>query len=199
MRDRTHQPVDRLVAGAALRTPTPSNVYPLEISCDVEGMGHIEKHWDLSELVAVHGTCTVDGVMAEWTGAKPLYLNSAEQAVGINPWMDWNLSATYCFMWDDDNLYFAGRVRDNIHSQPYSNDQIWEGDSWQLGFDAVPGAPRSQQDGRYCYGLALTNQGPVTAAWEGQKDARKIRLAIRRTKADVETSPPCTVTWTRSK
>jgi hypothetical protein len=183
-----------LTARATLRAPNSANLYPLEVSCDVEGKGRIEKRWELGELVAVRGTCKIDGDLAEWKDARRLYLNSAEQAVGINPWMDWNLSATYCFMWDEDNLYFAGRVRDNVHCQPNSGDLIWEGDSWQLGFDATPGAAKGQGEGKYCYGLALTSRGPETAAWEGKKDATKIRLATKRAKIAAEPSPGGPVT-----
>src|SRR5262249_22989316 len=115
--------------------PDPANAYPVEVTFDG---GHIWQRCSIHESVATRGTPKIDGDLTDWSNAKPLYLNSSDQAVGINPWMDWNISAIYYLMWDQDNLYFAARVRDNVHAQPYRGQQIWEGDSWQLGFDTAP-------------------------------------------------------------
>ena len=137
----------------------------------------------LHERVAVRGTPTIDGNLNDWTGAAPIRLDSAAQAVGIVPWMDWNLSATLWLMWDDENLYVAAAVADNEHCQPHKGDLIWEGDSWQVGFDARPGealGPAGELGpGRYCFGFALGKDGVEKAGWEGGIKPDAMRVAIR--------------------
>lgn len=159
------------------------NKYPIDAVCDLAKGAKLEKTFVLTEKVAVKGTPKIDGDLGDWGRALPMYLDSAEQVVGITPWMQWNLMAMYYLMWDDENLYFAARVTDNVHSQTHSGDSIWEGDSWQIGFDASPATTSTKPGGgpgRYVYGLALTEKGPEAVGWEGNKDASKIRVSIKK-------------------
>lgn len=169
----------------------PSNRYPVDLEYSVAGGGQARKHFVLAQKVAVRGSAQIDGDLKEWGNAAPFYLNSASQAVGINPYMAWNLSARYCMMWDEENLYFAARVRDNAHCQPQGGKQMWEGDSWQLAFRTLPGAlPGQQAKGLYCYGLCLSGSGGQTAVWEGGGDAAGIKLVVKRVAAgEMEETP----------
>jgi hypothetical protein len=163
--------------------PNPDNRWTVRLSAELGEAGRVEREVLLADRVATRGTPTIDGDLSDWCAARPLRLDSPDQVVGISPWMDWNLSATYWLQWDTKYLYFAALVHDNVHCQPHSGDLIWEGDSWQLAFDAKPGhavAPGHEPgEGKYCYGLALTALGPQAAAWQGNRDASLIKVSVR--------------------
>jgi hypothetical protein len=72
-----------------------------------------------------------------------------------------DLSATSTVKWDDYNLYVSVAVHDDVHHQTWSNGDIWQGDSIQLGIDL------SRKDGSSSrnvneLGFALDSQGTVT-------------------------------------
>ncbi|SFE40616.1 S-layer homology domain-containing protein [Paenibacillus catalpae] len=72
-----------------------------------------------------------------------------------------DLSAEAGVRWDDDNLYVTVRATDNTHYQTWTNGDIWQGDSLQLGIDL------SRKDGSASQnvnelGFALTNSGTVS-------------------------------------
>ncbi|NBD27689.1 sugar-binding protein [Paenibacillus glycinis] len=80
---------------------------------------------------------TIDGTIhaSEWTGATDIVLNQASQASGT--WGGVNdQSATAKVKWDDDYLYLAVQVKDDIHAMPQANIvDAWAGDSLQVSFD----------------------------------------------------------------
>ncbi|MCX7019230.1 MAG: endo-1,4-beta-xylanase [Candidatus Sumerlaeota bacterium] len=172
----------------------PDNRYPVKVTVAGSAADKLDKNLTLYEKVAVRGTPRIDGDLADWKDARPLHLDSPDQAVGIVPWMDWNLSAVYYLMWDDDTLYFAARVRDNMFCQPNTGDLIWEGDSWQLGFDTEPGRHPSGQPepapSQMVIGLALAKNGPQAAAWNTKRDPLKIRVAIKQARAQSPDASP---------
>lgn len=72
-----------------------------------------------------------------------------------------DLSAQSTVRWDDENLYVTVRATDNTHYQTWTNGDIWQGDSLQLGIDL------SRKDGSASQnvnelGFALTNSGTVS-------------------------------------
>ncbi|WP_435169714.1 S-layer homology domain-containing protein [Paenibacillus glycanilyticus] len=72
-----------------------------------------------------------------------------------------DLSAQANVHWDNDNLYVTVRATDNTHYQTWTNGDIWQGDSLQLGIDL------SRKDGSASQnvnelGFALTNSGTVS-------------------------------------
>lgn len=185
------------------------NRYPLDAVLELSNGTCLQKQFMLNEKVAVRGTPVIDGDLSDWKQACPLYLDSPSQAVGINPWMDWNLSAQYYLMYDDSNLYFGAKVFDNMHVQPFHGGSMWEADSWQLGFDTNPAgtardrAPEAkdaehaakegnpakegertvkeeEERGVYCYGLSLSDKGTETASWQGKVDEKKIKAVAKR-------------------
>ncbi|MFA9478078.1 sugar-binding protein [Phycisphaerales bacterium AB-hyl4] len=69
----------------------------------------------------------------------------------VKPLQSWwtgpdDLSALLRFQWDDDYLYLAAQVIDDVHFQPSVGGSTWLGDSIQIAF-AV--------DGRFAYELTL--------------------------------------------
>ncbi len=122
----------------------------------------------LSEHVALHGTPVIDGDPSDWEGVPRVRLDTPDKAVGLVPYMDWNLSTEFALQWDEKNLYFLGRVRDNAFDQSHTGSLIWEGDSFQIAFDTraqkvLP--PSEDVAGLYLYGLAKTSHGTEAWSW----------------------------------
>jgi hypothetical protein len=159
------------------KLPNPENRYRVVIRSDSQSpAGGGDNSVVLTEKVANHATVKVDGDLEDWEAARPYYLDTAQKAVGIRPYMDWNLSAKYYIQWDEQNLYFAAIVKDNVHVQNDCGKGMWEGDSFQLGFRC--GENHSAQD--YCMGFALCPTGPAVAEWEGAAaSSKEVKLIVR--------------------
>lgn len=72
-----------------------------------------------------------------------------------------DLSANARVQWDDEQFYLTVNVEDNTHHQTWSNGDIWQGDSLQIGIDL------SRKDGSASQnvnelGFALNSQGTVS-------------------------------------
>lgn len=72
----------------------------------------------------------VNGSVADWSDQAQFEIKD----VKISGWKDeQDISANGAVAWDDKNLYLAAEVVDDHHTQPYSGDGIWNGDSIQFG------------------------------------------------------------------
>jgi len=147
---------------------------------------------ELSELAALYGSPKIDGDPGDWReDARFIYLDTQDKAVGLVPYMDWNLSARASLLWDEKYLYFLAIVRDNAFSQDHTGELIWEGDSIQLGFDASLKKNKEKPgEGKYLYGLAKTKKGFETWTWpvEGKtenKPAPEIKFFFQSPEKDV--------------
>lgn len=113
---------------------------------------------------------TIDADLSDWTRqqAMPLMLVSADN-VAIPTWTGPDdCSAIIYLMWDDDNLYFAARVTDNVHHRPDSDGGMYVGDSFQIAFDPrddtlLPGYDGNDME----IGIGDTATGPVVFVWVG--------------------------------
>jgi hypothetical protein len=82
-----------------------------------------------------------------------------------------DLSGDFWTKWDDDYLYFAARIQDDVFSQEKSGLDMWMGDSVQVAFSS--GLPGTNSE-FYEFGLALSKTG---------SDAREPQLVMWRTAA----------------
>ncbi len=147
------------------------NVYPLTITARTEAGAEMTAEGEVSELVATKGSPQIDGTLSDWDNARWVYLNKESQAVGLKPYMDWNLSARVATMWDDKGFYFAAQVTDNNFHQPYSGHAVWQGDCFQVAFDAAHNqGEQMEHPGEYLYGLALTAGGEQVFRWKGGEE-----------------------------
>lgn len=71
-----------------------------------------------------------------------------------------DLSLTSNVKWDDKNLYVTVNVKDNIQYNTFSNGDIWQGDSIQLGIDLSRQSGASSKNVSEL-GFALNNDGTV--------------------------------------
>jgi len=76
----------------------------------------------------------IDGQLSEWTGGQSY---SSFYMVYNDPGWDGtaDLAAVWRLGWDEDNLYIAVEVRDDIHVQNQTGNQIYRGDSLDMQFD----------------------------------------------------------------
>lgn len=74
----------------------------------------------------------IDGVLSEWTPAKPVAFGYPVDYDAANAS---DLSAQMRVMWGDGYLYFAVETDDNEFHQPYSGDIVWSADSVEMWLD----------------------------------------------------------------
>lgn len=114
----------------------------------------------------VQGELVIDGNLdkPQWQRAPAARIDRAEQrreiARGKMP--AWggtdDLSATIRYLWNEQYLFLAVRVRDNVHHNKAIDGDLWNGDGVQLLVD--PCRALRQKAGKYDLGFALTRNGP---------------------------------------
>lgn len=132
----------------------------------VESRGEALKAWEINEA-----QIRVDGSFADWKGAewfeldqKLLYEDALPHAGNED------LSARAALAFSNDALYLAIEVTDDIHRQDFDGDDIWRGDSIQLGIHPLL---QEAEEGFYAQdgtelGLALVGGEAYAHIWEQQ-------------------------------
>lgn len=171
--------------------PSPDNRHQISAAFSEKSGSQAVQSAEISEMVADYGTPKIDGDASDWKSARFIYLDTPDKAVGLVPYMDWNLSARVATKWDEDNFYFLGIVKDNAFSQPHAGSTIWEGDSFQIALDVRPaGDSKEDAAGQYLFGLAQTKKGSLAWSWpvagrREDRDASEIRFAFSSPEKDV--------------
>lgn len=116
-----------------------------------------------------------DGRLDEWASRRPVELGKVAAEREIAAWRGpEDCSARWHVAWDDDALFVAAEVRDDVHHQASDRDTSsgqWMGDGIQLaldmGDDARPASNLPAYDGRNDVelGLALSPDGPIVHVW----------------------------------
>ena len=110
----------------------------------------------------------IDGVIdtaSEWSNSAVFNLNKVEQTAGSIPHYDpAKLNGTGYVTWDDNNLYVSVLVKDEIHHQPNSGGNIWQGDGIQFAIDPERATGVTGQS-HYEYGFALSQEGEQKWSW----------------------------------
>ncbi len=110
---------------------------------------------------------TMDGIIGttEWKNATSFDLNTLEQTAGsINNYDSAIFNGAGQIMWDNENVYIAVKVKDQVHYQPFTNSGIWQADSIQIAFDSERGTGVTGA-GHYEYGYALSDNGIQKWRW----------------------------------
>jgi hypothetical protein len=133
----------------------------------------------VAEVVRAPGPVIIDGQLDEWDAAQPLPVDSREQILrGGASWPGpEQASFTLYWMWDDDHLYVAARVRDPEHVQNETGPSVWRGDTLWLYFDTT--GRRKRLDVKLT--LAWTPSGPQVWNWVAQTFLPGSELAWRPT------------------
>gem|GEM_PF-3553562 len=125
---------------------------------------------------------TIDGSLGEWPKEEAIYLTRKEQVLPPDPGV-WggvdDLSAVGYVMYDNEYLYFACDVKDDLHLNNQPADGLWAQDSIQLGMGTVEKREYAE------ISLALTNQGIKSRKEHGVNSGGPVvglRIAIERMK-----------------
>lgn len=111
----------------------------------------------------------------EWDANTAMYADKADQIRQIKDWRgEKDISGNCMLMWDEDNLYLAAEVTDDIFTPAPSGAQQWKGDDIQFGvyygsagFLAIGQASTTYHE----LGFALTDQGVQAYRWLAQDNA----------------------------
>lgn len=108
----------------------------------------------------------IDGKFSEgeWKSYAKLISNREDQIYILlkdQPWRGVkDLSAESYVQWDEENLYFASVVTDNVHYNDQDGALIWQGDSVQLGFQFDMEQKQGQDNSLFTeIGIALGKDG----------------------------------------
>ncbi|MCC6297685.1 MAG: hypothetical protein IT314_00190 [Anaerolineales bacterium] len=92
------------------------------------------------EIHSVSGI-TIDGKLDDWHATPDFTLNDQSQVVYSATPKSWegpqDLSAEAWVGWALDGLYFAFRVKDDLHVQGAADSDLWHGDHMELQFDTL--------------------------------------------------------------
>lgn len=94
------------------------------------GKYNIERSMDFSACINDGKAPVLDGVLSEgeWDNCDVVTPSK-------NPYPDENITFKVYRKWDDENLYIAADVTDNIHYQEWLGSEMWKGDSLQFAID----------------------------------------------------------------
>jgi hypothetical protein len=115
-------------------------------------------------------TPRINGELSEWSDAFPIALDSQAQVLEKRWGGPGDLSAQALTMWDEKNLYIALSVSDDVHYQPYTQEEMGRGDSVLFGVDARRSAKPDQAGydaDDYEFGIANLAGGPVVYRFAG--------------------------------
>jgi hypothetical protein len=135
----------------------------------------------------------VDGDLADWAGRAPLELKDASylappDALSHGLWTgEEDLSVRAYLAWDDERFYFAARVRDDILKNESGKENIWSGDSIQIGFDPqsdalkmkAPGYETDDREFSFGYSEKL-NSPAICRSWPLPGAEPQAELAVKR-------------------
>jgi len=182
-RDPARRPQRYAVAVRATRGPWVVNEEKVEVIFDAATARPVA-------VPRAAGPVMVDGDLGDWNGSAAMRLDSAGHVVKWKkPWQGpEDLSATGYLMWDDNHLYFAAEVTDDVFVQTHTDGSLWANDCIQLGFSALvdrqPGGGLGERDREF--GLALGPEGPIAFQFypAGERDA-KLKVAAKRIEGGV--------------
>lgn len=134
-------------------------------------------NFDLSVAKYADKKPVIDGKFDknEWDSNTAMYADKADQIRQIKDWRGkTDVSGNCMLMWDEDNLYLAAEVTDDIFSPAPSGANQWKGDDIQFGvyygsagFLAIGQASTTYHE----LGFALTADGPQAYRWLAQDNA----------------------------
>lgn len=167
---------DAIVDGATVRTE--GAVAPLSVT---------------DAYAAANRRITVDGTLDDLADLPPGVF--ASEGTTTPPTAE-DQSARAWLTWDDDALYLSADVVDDVHDQPATGANIWQGDSVQ--FTVAGGAPGAA-DLWHEFGVALTSEGPQLYRWlsvgQGAGTVPGTEVAVSRDDSTHHTVYEVSVPW----
>ncbi|HAU36709.1 MAG TPA: hypothetical protein DCX07_03200 [Phycisphaerales bacterium] len=183
----------------AIRNLRPFTIYPVKTEAILADGQTIRCEGATSFNPVARRTICVDGDLNDWDGIEGIDLSAAPfLRLMADHTGEADLSGDVRLAWDDENLYLAARIRDDVFCQPFIGFNVWMGDSIELGFSLE--APwvegEWEQSTAQHLSLALTPKGPQCYRLGGVgRDGlvEDVRLVVRR-EGDV-TFYECALPW----
>ncbi len=161
-------------APLSLKTTAGSTAKSVDVASELLSAGHLAKP-------------KIDGSLAAAAGLQPVRCDG--KVFLFPPDATWNgtddLSATAYFGWNEEGLYFAAKVRDDVHSAPSDGPKdFWKSDSVQIAIDPE-GWSIQEYDGNVReLGLVLGNSGPKAFIWSKEGGAKEFKPSLAITRLD---------------
>lgn len=147
----------------------------------------------------------IDGVLSkdEWNQNGRITSSRADQVELLKASDKWNgtkdLSSNTYLMWDDEYLYIAVEVTDDVFSCNYTGSNIWQGDSVQFGLSYTLGSGNSGNAFTEV-GMALTSKGSEVVKYSSESgttmDIKDSKVAVIR--KDNKTVYELKIPWTEA-
>lgn len=142
---------------------------------------------------AAKRSITVDGALDDLGDLTPATFEA--EGTTTPPTSD-DQSARAWITWDDDALSVSVDVVDDVHDQPATGANIWQGDSVQFTVaGGAPGAATAWHE----FGMALTSEGPQLYRWlsvgEGAGTVPGAQVAVSRDEDTHHTVYEVSVPW----
>lgn len=168
----------RIALDATTNQPNPAMpAMPLEISVkqlEEASKTHRPKAGALrtSAFYMSPGSMKIDGKLDEWSGAK--WIDLKQQFWYEAEKQKWggenDLSAQVAFAYNEDAIYIAARVKDDVMTSTERGEMIWLNDSLQVAFDPLFNPPL---DDSYAMddieiGFSMVDGKPYAHRWEGR-------------------------------
>ena len=175
----------RAAPPSAVMYPTPTFTTEYRYGPQQEKRMTVRRRMELRPALAVpraRQPVIIDGKLEEWAGVAKMPLAYAAR---IPITETDNLSAQAQVQYDQDHLYVAVAVTDNVFYQPYSEDGVWQADNLQVFFDPKDdGNDLDHHADDYEYGLSLITCGAQAWVWRSpdryEGESKDIELAVRR-------------------
>lgn len=113
---------------------------------------------DFNIVQKTSASLAVDGSFGDWIDAFPIHLRGPERNY-TEVYQPDNLDAVVYLKWDDQNLYLAADVTDDIHKAAEPPNGIWKNDSIQVAVDPLNDKGGTYKSDDVDFGLALNDFG----------------------------------------
>ena len=117
---------------------TEKGMYNVKFDLFIEGKEepvHYAQIMDFTMATYAKTTPVIDGKLDEWPSNTAMKAEDEAKfiSIGTKTWEGKrDLSANARVMWDEENIYLASVVSDNLHFQTWAPQDAWKGDSLQL-------------------------------------------------------------------
>ncbi len=113
-------------------------------------------------LDVFRGSPEIDGDLSDWnlSAMTPAVLEAEEQLyTGVESWTAADdCSGEFYLLWDDENIYIAAIVKDDLLSMNKADGSIWNADAIEVFFSTLNAMPTGDHSEHYQYGFNANEQ-----------------------------------------
>lgn len=154
-------------------------IYPMEFDLltDDGNRYSFSNTFDMSFAKYADKKPTIDGVLEddEWNFGTAMVVDSKSSIKQITDWRGTkDLSVKSMVMWDEENMYYAAEVTDDVHVRAEAGNGQYKGDDIQIGIYYGSAGLVVIGQGSTSYhelGLAETTEGPQVWRWSSQDNS----------------------------